>query len=615
MTLLSFSRFSAFIFLIGLLNTPFAQGAGAVQIQEESPSIFFGDEEAQANFDYEAWASKDPIYKTDFQASQWDAKAPVPPLSVSGQPITLTRAQAEMLLLRFQKPGGFTLGNAEFIKAMLGSRFVKQNPSVVAGAMQNVLAVSVPLYDELLAQFPALKTLKFPQVSANPFRTEAEEAALLKVARRYYNQLSDKLISQSDKGTELSDWMGLLPLAPLLSKYEELEKVQHEDEVMENIQDKAMANEFKQSGASFLFPVIEPAIEPLFGDEHAVVTMLEMSRVGDTFTPRIHGTNRILGLAEKRNRYGFYSTDLEQFSLDDSKNRVTRTFLWSMAGHKFEGKVALSKLPKDMPLFSTEPSPKYEKMVHKGATHLLIVFGSNIQKDLANDLPAYLEYFKKKGFTDQGTKIVSKFKSWFKKQITSGETAIFDKEAHASSDVDNFLIVDNRVKMATFERTSPDKSVQIVRIAYPFDEDAEGEVITNQEFGKWVRAREAKHPVPLVMANLSCWSVDQARLQIPEIHSALFSEIFSTSVVDEFDEDEESGGRILFEGLMNGLPYAKIRENLKKDQGFVEGRRDAFVFPDEPRYKDIIFKGGSPVRIRWRITDIDTGEPYNGDNL
>jgi hypothetical protein len=529
-------------------------------------------------------------------------------------------AEHRRRLIEFQKPGSFDAArDTKVLEEILKGPALQRNTTLVLGALQTVLHHSPHSYDSFIQKFPKLRDVEVKSVWPNKYRTAEEERQVAQAAYQYFKTQEGRLLPENDPlaGTVLADWTNLRPLTSMLHRIPDAERGDHEDWIMESIVFAANKKEFKKNFPSMLFTVIVPQVEKLFGDEGDRGTNLEIERNGSVLVPVIYGTEPLEGLAEERNPYGFYSARLKPIPIDTDLPSKPVKLQWTMAGRPFEAKVSLEKLDHGESIVPDDPAPPYDELSQEGKTNVLIIFGNNSRDEAPKNLKDYAEFLKARGFEPEGNTLELKnLKKWFRNQIVSGESDIFIKEAHAHGDLNNMIAIDELAKLVSFRRKGPGGIEQTVRVAYPYDEDSESSKVTNQEFGEWMKKRVKETNKALLFMNQSCWSIDQAKNQVPEVASKKFIEIAATTIVDEIEpEPNPVGVKIILEGFLNHKSYASIREDLKVDIGYRNSTDDAFIFPDEERFKELVLQNQAPIRVRQTITDVKTGKPYEGENI
>jgi hypothetical protein len=604
-------------FLVGvLLFLSFVARGESFTVSASGPSLF-GEGRPVEGFDYRGWAADRAEVREDFDVEQWDELAPVP--THGG---VLTRSQAEWLLVRYQKPGGFEVArDLPVLLAILQSRVGREHRVLVAGALQNVVATSPQAYDRILAELPRTRMLGTVK-GKNPFRDEEEEERVVKACVAYVDAQRARLLPDSDplRGTRLSQWTNLKPLASALHQLPEEERTWREDEIMESWVFHAADRSLEGVFPSVIAKFGDQIVAPFFGDEAEEVTDVALVRHSDRVTPFILGTKPIQGLAERKNAYGFYAVRLNDIPIAEGMEPQTHELKWIHGDRKMTAQIDLS-LTGDRPelIVPTDPAPRYDELWRPVTTNGpptltgLIVFGANLAGDAPEVVESYLAYFKGEGFEEEGEpeKLVDT-KAFLRDQIVSGETSWFDKEAHSDGDAGNIFGVSRRSDLITLRRKEGGKE-EVVRIVVPrpggkMKED----LIPNREFGIWMRARANRAKKQLLFLNASCWSVDKGQNEIPEANTRYLAEILTESITDVFKDEEDNAMRILIDGIRKGKTYAEIRQDLlSKNSDYAKRIADRLVFPDEPEYLERVFHHFNPLRIRITMKD-EHGRNYDG---
>jgi hypothetical protein len=116
---------------------------------------------------------------------------------------------------------------------------------------------------------------------------------------------------------------------------------------------------------------------------------------------------------------------------------------------------------------------------------------------------------------------------------------------------------------------------------------SEDRLISNQEFGSWIRSRQQDQP--LVYFNASCGSTRKVIAEIAASHSANFVPIPTSSSVLTFSDKDANGTRQMLQAFREDKSYEEIRAALQKTANYQKGE-DHYIFPDENDYDEQIRK-------------------------
>src|SRR5262249_27126339 len=131
----------------------------------------------------------------------------------------------------------------------------------------------------------------------------------------------------------------------------------------------------------------EEIVGPIFGQETAKITNLEIVRRGDHVTPMIFSTEPIERLAEEKNAYGFYVAILNDIWVTDPQPKVTHKISWRTGGRTYDSSVSIETVETSRPIIPQEDRPKYDELwrppTDGAAPRLtgLVVFGSTLSDE------------------------------------------------------------------------------------------------------------------------------------------------------------------------------------------------------------------------------------------
>jgi hypothetical protein len=418
--------------------------------------------------------------------------------------------------------------------------------------------------------------------------------------------------------TSFSSWQRLAPFSNLLATLPAAEKEEHIDLIGQNLADSAAWNpQYRDVFLSKLYRFTSQSVAPLFGERPKPVTDLTYTRAGSQVTPIILATGplEINGATEARSPYGFYSKTLEPTDAPEGGQSAKRTLEWKHEGKSYSADLSVRAL-EQMPLIPNGAAPKYDELWKDRRLSGMVVVGSNLKDSSASLMQEYLAYYQSKGFRFSGTRDeVTNFTKHLETKTASGELDYLIKEAHSDGDEKNLFRMDSKVKILRGERTieGTDRK-ETIELVYPADDaaGAESKLVSNQDFGDWIRKRDQDGKGQFVYFNTSCWSHTKALHEIEAARSTTLLNIPTQTTACTFvHEGKENGLYQVLEGFRNQESYGQIRSRLDPIPKYNEQKGDVYLFPDDPRYADLITKRlARPLDIQLQIRD-EKGRPYS----
>lgn len=563
------------------------------------------------------------LCSSPFEAKSWDKATG--PISAPSEKRPISRERADLLWLRFQKTGGLDpQKHGTILLSMLRSDLAKNDPAGTRAILQNLYRSSKVLYDELAERMPELLKICTMEPEGRPrCQTDPERQAHLATARTVLESLEKPIRESPQAGymvvpTTFSEWQRLAPFSNLLAALPAAEKKEHIDFIGQNLADSAaMSPQYRDVFLSKLYKFTSHSVAPLFGEKPKALTDLTYTRDAALVTPVVlsSGTLEMNGQTELRNAYGFYSKTLDPISAPAMNKTEAQSIAWKSDGRSYSADLSVRALEKK-DIIPKEPAPKYDELWKDGRLSGMIVVGSNLKGSSASLMQEYLAYFQSRGFRFSGTRDeVGDFTKHLEAKTASGELDYLIKEAHSDGDEKNLFRMDSRVKILRGEREIPGTSrKESVELVYPADDSgaAESKLVSNQAFGEWIRKREKDGKGQFVYFNTSCWSHTKALHEIEAAQSTKLLNIPTlTSACTFVHEGKQNGLYQVLEGFRNQETYEKVRSRLEPIPKYREQKDDVYLFPDEPRYQDLITKKiATPLDIGLEIRD-EKGRPYS----
>ncbi len=563
------------------------------------------------------------LCEKSYDEAAWEKFAPS---DVIGE-LALERARA--YLLRFQKPGGFNeRKHIPILLALLESPEVTADRSGLQALLQNLASSSPVLFREVLGRFPELVKDPFPASLKDSCRSDADTKKLLAGANEY---IEINLSSLSYKST-MADWKGLSLFTPLLSQLKKEKKEEQIDLIAQSLTDSAVTSpKYVGIFASKLYKFSYQAVAPYFGEKPKQLTDLTIVRQKDTATPYVLGMRSLEVTGEKGvadTTYGFSVLGLPPIAVPrekvDDPILFDKEISWSANDASYSAHVKISQLDFIKSIVPTEKTPRYDQLFADGALTGVVVAGSNLRGTTAQVLNDYRQYMVDKEFVfpDPPVKKTVKLKDFLKKGISDGSFDYLIKEAHSDGDEKNVFRMNSIADVETGVRTFVDPVTkkelkEIVHIVFPNkDETKKTELLKNEEFGKWIQARE-KNEAPFngqfVYFNTSCSSKTKAIHEVEAASTPAFLNIPTSSTTKVFLNQEKNAEYLLLTAFRAGSDFKGMREELSKNNDYKNKLGNTFLFPDDEEYKNSITDVVKfPLKVDLKILD-SQGEEYNID--
>ena len=125
----------------------------------------------------------------------------------------------------------------------------------------------------------------------------------------------------------------------------------------------------------------------------------------------------------------------------------------------------------------------------------LVMTGTSLgSSQTASTMNEYLAYYEKEGFEfskekKKDQKEISNVTEFLKQQVESGELKYLIKEAHSDGDDKNLFRMSTKANLLVGVNR---KTIEKIYLAIPSPADNNSTLLSNQEFGQWIREREKK---------------------------------------------------------------------------------------------------------------------------
>ncbi len=523
-----------------------------------------------------------------FDEKSWDKITP---------PITkgeISKKQAYLYLKRFQKQDGYNSEKHQSILvAILKSDIVEKNPDLINETLKTLSLKSPTEFKKIFTFLNLEKRMpnKFDSSDSNKCKSTSEAGlSSSKIETLKYKS------ALTDSKTTTADWIEFKPFKSDLQKIPKEQRDAIVDGIGESLSQAAGASpEFNGVFQSKLYYFSKKFALDLVGDQSKMTTDLAVAVRNGQNIPIALGSGDIASASNSqfedvvntKNPYGFNFKNFEPLSISESASvgtKIQKNILWQHDGQKFTAETVSTVLPPLGTLISTDKSPDYKKLKPNGKLTGMMVIGSNLSSGHATIVDEYLTYYQNQGFEFKESKTVDAI-DFFKKSIQSGEVGYLIKEAHSDGDERNLFRANKSGKLYEGSLKNKNGTSETIYLLAPDAAKHDSKLISNQEFGSWIRDR--KPDQPLVYFNASCSSTRKVISEITASHSSNFIPIPSASSVRVFTDTPRSGERAMIQSFREGKSWEEIRNGISKTENFQKGE-DHFIFPDEKDYDDKI---------------------------
>lgn len=509
--------------------------------------------------------------------------------------------------------------NARRLVEMVVNKGYLQAPKEFA-AISAYLAGSYPILFEQLAQ-------KFPEWEASNRKVELTAAdlkkpafaAAAKAAKKYVQKKMD--VFPETNGSRWIVWQEIEGLTPFLSKMKEEVREAMADSIAQSLANAAAGTpELEGVFISKIYKFTRSKLDNYFGFKPKNLTDFTWIRTADEIKPIILGVQAIDG-ETKENEYGFHVKFLPIIELTSSGENLAivpeSVLNWRHGSDQYSMNWSVTKMSKPIEeVILATPSANFESMWKDGKLTGMVIAGTNMGEDAAPTLDEYKSYYKSQGFKFGKATKVADTRKLIQEEVESGTMDYFLKEAHSDGDEKNLFRMSKASEMIVGKKKRKDGKEEVIQIVYPSSTDggADSTLLSNQDFGEWIKTREKTNGVELVYYNASCWSESKVVNELEAAFSPIFRVLASTTTVTVFrDDPTQAEYQMLHQFRENEASWEKIREAMMRDPDYANASSDKMIFPDEPEYDERIRKVMKvPVAINTVIKD-SAGKVYNID--
>jgi hypothetical protein len=521
-----------------------------------------------------------------FNKTEWDKYAPE---IKSGQ---ISKTQARVYLKRFQAGGFDEKIHMPILMAILKSDVVEKNSYEVAEALKSLKPdLMAPLYSTYNLQNRLAKNVSADAKSCRDEAAKAKDGVLLsELATMAVNPFT---VDSTDSLAKF------LPFRDELSKMPKEKKDAMIDGLATGLsQAAAKSAEFDGVFQSKLYYYAKKYVLSLFGESAKEASDLAIAVRNGKNTPIVVSSSplkqgdkvNLENVLSQSSPFGFYFENKPDISTPANTRegtQIKKTMSWQNEQGKFSADLNMKVLGPLEKVVSRASSPDYAKMKKDGALTGMMIVGANLSGQ-AGLVDSYMNYYQSQGF-----KFIKSTSSdgveFFKNKVKSGELDYLIKEAHSDGDERNLFRAAQKVNILEGTRKRSDGVLEKIYLVNPNTQEyGSDKLISNQDFGDWVRSRSKDQP--LVYFNASCNSSRKVIAEITAAHSTNLVPIASNSSVYTFENKATNTEKIMLDAFRNEKSYQEMRTDMEKSEKYKSKSGDVFLFPDEEDYEKNIRK-------------------------
>jgi hypothetical protein len=577
-------------------------------------STYLVEKDGQSILVFNAAGSTTPKPVVRIKLQSWGdvAKLDLPPLPADEA--SLIRELAPILRTDKYKTGAhYPLVTEYFEKG-----YFRNKPEYILPVLFSVLEDSPTMYRQLLQKYPDIYTLAKPPIPGWDDLPAKVKKSWSKAAEDHINT---RIQLHGTTSATLEEWKDLRPLQPLFEGISEDSRSEFARLISGTLTAHA-GNNSSLSGVydQKVFKFAKAGLKRFFGLEDKHFTDLAVTRTNSSITPILLGTDPIEGgmLSE----YGIYIKHMDEIAIparptgtNTQQDIADLPVSWRHGDQNFTATIKVGRSERRLgEIAPSTAAPDYASMwKDKKLTGLVMPD----QREGADLLDNYLEYYLDQGFQFERDMPISNIKGFAQNEITSGRLDYFIKEAHSDgSDQYLFRFYSSGVLKKGIRQLEEGKE-EVVYLFYPDSTISSPQLIEVNEFGQWIRQREVSTAVPqeapqLGYFNTSCFSTTKACAELGAAASDRLLNISTPSMAVTLTNSEDSTLKRLIDSFRSGKTYEEMRQSMSTAPDYMSGS-DRYIFPDSPEFDTAIRqKLGDPVNVKIEIKDPE-GKIYDFD--
>ncbi len=527
---------------------------------------------------------------------------------------------------------------AVLAKAAEDEEALAAHADLIREALWNVFLRYPRLYRHLHALYPGLRDV--PPFPSSFLDRTLESRASARLALKDVFQLA-----LSFRFSRLSEWGFIKKLQPVIHALSESEREAYMDQITESVSNGASLAVplFQDVFQSKIYYTARGHVRELFGLPREPASDLTVVRKKNSAITVILSSDPIQNHPSKRSDFGVHYAVVEEASfkgLSDSRlSPLILDFLereggpfasgsWAGASERggaleadseaggsrspeiFDGWIRWglkgggsyrahlriqAKTPDFMKrlLASRRLSPNYQDVWADRRMTGIMIIGSSLRPFSKTLVEEYAGYFESRGFEFESMPAPD-FKDFFLEKVRSCELDYFLKESHSDGDERNVFRFNSESHVLRGSRRDSRGEREVIYLAFPppfyMMRKPRTELLSSHELGRAIAERERAGCGEITYFNTSCWAHVKARSEIEAVGSDLFLNIPSQSMSDTFLNESGSAIRALLDSYRQGLDFEGFRGALRQNKGYASGKINDYIFPDERRYIDKIFR-------------------------
>lgn len=363
---------------------------------------------------------------------------------------------------------------------------------------------------------------------------------------------------------------------------------------------------FSEVPTSKIANILIESIKPYFGMKSTGRTDFTFVQNGNEAEPLILGTHPIDDDTTTAMTYGFY---LKRFPplRPRTSGAIPYEYRWQHQGKTWQarGDIHLVSLGN---FINQSPSINFKNLRSDGKLVGAMIISSNLYDGFEILARQMINYFQSEGFyfgmpkvkTPEkngdlwytlthlylfpfSTTTITNGKEWLQQKMESGELDYLVKEAHSGGADEVMWLAKKNILLKGSRRVKG--KVEEIYILFPESIDpllnGKEVPIRDQEFGQWIRQREANQGKELVYVNASCWSSYRAKQELIASRSPLLIEIPTTASSWTFSNKPNNHERLLVDLIRKGKTYPEMRSRLDE----IQESPNPYIFPNEESYQ------------------------------
>lgn len=535
----------------------------------------------------------------DYKKDHWQSLTPA-------NPANLSEGQAVIWMKKFSKPGALDLKkDLGILMGILNSKFSNSYPGLTKSVLRNLMLENPRLLDTITKKYPQLTELKAP-FDESCLTTEEKS--------KLQNETYVRMKSQFERVSTFDQLkkMTLLGKDSLNPQQKEVLAEMAADRMTEQGNSGVTAGVF----ASKIFKFSHFQFQKLMGLSAPDITDFTVVRTPNEM--RILQLGREPFTGSKESPSGIHVREIGRINVADirSDSRVEK-YKWKYGGKDYVGELSIDKIAFDESYMPANKAPDYKDMWRDKEMRTVVVAGSNLGTSLTQStMNQYVAYYMENGFTFDAAKDNNDMLSYLKEKVSGqGQMDYFIKEAHSGGDEKTMFDIAKKGKVMIGRKKVGDRT-EVVELIYPQPSVGETIAIGNSEFGQWTRDRVQKGGSELVYLNTSCWSETKAIYEIPAAANAKYVNIPTTTLIHTFVNRPGNVMKILVDGLRQEKSYEQVREMLKGNRDYAEGKGNKLLFPDEADYRTrIVDRVRAPFELNSRVMVKNSSGEYENYNI